>query len=103
MARALGPPLSQSESDFDAELMERILGYFVRNPAAADTLEGVTRQRLLEEQIHRTIRDTAAVLDWLVSRGYLEEVTIPGSRRIYRLDPAKRAEAARFLTERRSK
>lgn len=93
--------MSRTEPESDPEVVEKILSYFVRNPKAADSLEGVARDRLLEESVHRSLHQTAAALNWLVGRGFLEEVQIPGSRRIFRLDPDKRAEAVRFLAKRR--
>lgn len=95
--------MSRNEPECDAEIAEKILSYFVRNPKAADSLEGVARDRLLEESVHQSVQQTAAALSWLVSCGFLEEVQIPGSRRIFRLDPKKRADAVRFLEKRRGK
>jgi hypothetical protein len=92
--------LSRSESESDPEVVGQILSYFVCNPNAADSLEGVARWRLLEECAHRNFQQTTAALNWLVSRGFLEEVRITGSSRIFRLDPAKREEAVRFLAKR---
>lgn len=79
--------------------MEKILSYFVRNPNAADTIEGVARERLLEETIHRNVQQTAAAMAWLVEQGFLEVVQIPGGRRIYRLNTSKQDDAVRFLGE----
>jgi hypothetical protein len=95
--------LSESESESTPEIIEKILSYFVRNPNAADSLEGVARDRLLEESVHQSLQQTASALEWLVSQGFLEAVQIPGSRRIFRLDAAKRAEAVRLLAKRHRK
>lgn len=79
--------------------MKEILDYFVRNPNAADTLEGIARWRLLEEQVHRTVEETARALDFLVSHGLLHEIQTSGPKKVFRLNPKRRKEAARFLAE----
>ena len=40
-----------------------ILSYFLRNPLAADTLEGVARWRLLDEVVYRKVEETRAALE----------------------------------------
>jgi hypothetical protein len=37
----------------EACVTKQIVSYFLRNPNAADTLEGIARWRLLEERIHQ--------------------------------------------------
>ena len=78
-----------------------ILAYFLRNPAAADSLEGIARWRLLEQAIHRTIVETEGALAWLVDNGYLIEVDLPHSRRLYRLNPEKQDAAGQLLRDRK--
>lgn len=87
------------DKDSGADVVKEILNYFVRNPNATDTLEGVARWRLLEEQAHRTVEETATALAFLVARGYLEEVPTSGANKVFRLDPQRVAEAAHFLAE----
>jgi hypothetical protein len=79
------------------ESAKRILRYFVRNPEAADTYEGIVRWRLLEEAIHRTTEETREALSWLVSQGFLRETPIGGGAPIFRLNAGKRKEAEDFL------
>ena len=79
--------------------MKQILKYFVRNPQAADSLEGVARWRLLEEQVHHSLGQTESALKWLVSQGYLEEIQISGAARIFRLAAKRQTEAASLLGE----
>jgi hypothetical protein len=74
-----------------------ILTYFLRNPAAADSLEGIARWRLLEQAIHRTILETEGALKWLVGEGYLIEVEQPRSRWLFRLNPEKQQAAGALL------
>lgn len=77
--------------------MKQILNYFLRNSKAADTLEGIARWRLLEEQVHRSLQQTESALAWLVEQGFLEEVETVGSSRIFRLAPQGQEKTARFL------
>jgi hypothetical protein len=74
-----------------------ILSYFVRNPRAADSLEGVVRWRLPSEVIHRKVDETRAALDWLIERGLLRETQSPGIGPLFSLNPRKIAEAQRVL------
>ena len=77
--------------------MKQVLNYFVRNPNAADNLEGITRWRLLEEQIHRSLQETQVALAWLVEQGFLDEVKTSGAPPIFRLNPERRADAISFV------
>ena len=63
-----------------------ILAYFVRNPEAADTLEGVARWRLLRETGHRSVAETAKALDWLVAEGFMKDSSTTYSKPIYSLN-----------------
>ena len=76
-----------------------ILSYFLRNPKAADTLEGVARMRLVDEIVHRSTSETDRALKWLVSRGYMVEELIPGKAALFRLNPAQEADALRLLAQ----
>ena len=83
------------EPSWDA--VKDILGYFLRNPQAADSVEGVARWRVMEEQVHRSLEQTQSALAWLLSEGYLEEVDTAGTGRIVRLNPDRQAVAVRFM------
>ena len=76
-----------------------MLNYFVSNPQAADTLEGIARWRLLEEQLQYSLRQTDAAILWLVEQGYLEVVQPVSSVRLYRLDPLRQKDALHFLSQ----
>jgi hypothetical protein len=69
----------------------------MRNPHAADSLEGIVRWRLLSEIVHRKMDETRAALAWLTERGYLAETSGPGVEPIFSLNPEKRAEAQALL------
>jgi hypothetical protein len=95
-----GRLLTGSTSGYESEAVAQILGYFLRNPGAADSLEAIARWRLLEQCAHRSFQKTEAALNWLVEAGYLQEVWVSGSNRIFRLDPAKRPDAVELLKKR---
>jgi hypothetical protein len=79
-------------------IAKEILGYFLRRPHAADTLEGIARWRLLDERIHRRVDEIDQALAWLVEEGFLFQESAPGSQPIFSLNDAKAAEADDFLT-----
>jgi hypothetical protein len=74
-----------------------ILAYFLRNPAAADSLEGIARWRLLEEAIHRNVVETEAALEWLVKQGFLIESAEARTGRLFRLNPERTNQAELLL------
>jgi hypothetical protein len=76
---------------------KQILAYFLRNPSAADSLEGIATWRLLEEAIHRNVYETEEALQWLVSHGYLLESVHAHSGRLFRLNAEKQIEAVSLL------
>lgn len=92
--------LARQNTAFDNEVVKQVLGYFVRNPRTADTLEGIARWRLLEERVQKSLLQTEAAIDWLVGEKYLEEVTVAGSKEaIFRLNPERRSDAVRLLAK----
>lgn len=58
--------------------------YFTEHPHAADSLEGIARWRLLEQRIQQTVDETAEALAWLVERGYLRRIDVPGGPPLFR-------------------
>ena len=92
-----GHLLPGSTSVSNAEVVGQILSYFLRNPNVADSLEAIAHWRLLEESVYRSFQKTEAALNWLVREGFLLEVWVDGSARIFRMDPDRRTEAVQFL------
>jgi hypothetical protein len=70
----------------EPDLAKQVLAYFVHNPGAADSAEGIARWRIMDEKIRSTVQDTFAVLRWLVAEGYLDEVSTRGAGSIFRLN-----------------
>jgi hypothetical protein len=83
----------------DVTMTRQVLSYFVRNPQAIDSVEGVARWRLLDEAIHVQVNTVREALGWLVERGVLREVAGPGLQPVFSLDPDRRDEAERLLAE----
>ncbi len=82
-------------------MARKVLSYFLRNPQAADTLEGIARWRLMEEKIRGSVEETDQALAWLVSEGLLARESVEGSGPIFRLNRDKAAEAADLLADSR--
>jgi hypothetical protein len=78
-------------------MAREILNYFMRNPQAADTLEGVARWRLMDEVIRRRLDETGTVLEALVARGYLTRSVSPGGIATFSLNQERVSEAREFL------
>jgi len=74
-----------------------VLDHFVRNPQAADTLEGLARWRLLRETVYRRVEETADALEWLVDEGLLNETSRTYSKPIYSLNLQALDEAKELL------
>jgi hypothetical protein len=89
--------MAPSSEHCEKRLAKDILEYFLRNPNAADDLEGVTHWRLLDQAIHRTLTETKSALEWLVAEGFLNEVSVSGSSHIYALNPQRRDDAEQFI------
>ena len=87
--------MSCGESD---PVAREILSYFVRNPRAADSLEGIARWRLLNETVYRKVDETRIALARLVESGFLTQTSQAGIDPIFMLNPDKRDEAEQLLT-----
>jgi hypothetical protein len=83
----------------EPELAREILSYFLHNPNAADTVEGIACWRLMEERVRHTVELTSSALDWLVSRGFIVEMRTHSSIRIFQLNKERLAEARRFFND----
>ena len=78
-------------------IAREILGYLLRHPDAADSLEGLARWRLVEATVRRTLDETERAVQSLVARGWVREVARPHAATLFTLNEARREEAARFL------
>lgn len=74
-----------------------VLSYFVRNPQAADSVEGIARWRLRQEAIERTLEEVNEALGWLAQQGYVLQESAAGGPPIFRLNLTRVIEAEQFL------
>lgn len=78
--------------------MSEVLEYFIRNPTAVDSLEGVARWRLMNEATRRSVVETEKALRALVAHQFLEQISQLGLTPVFRLKP-ERIDAAREFLE----
>src|SRR5262249_30559391 len=91
--------LLPNNKDLDRAIIRQVLGYFVRNPKAVDTLEGIARWRLPEERVYESFRQTEAAIDWLVKEGCLEEILLSGSNApVFRMKVDRKNDAIELLS-----
>ncbi len=83
----------------NVSVAKEILGYFLRNPNAADTLKEIARWRLMEEAVRRNVEGTQAALNWLVSEGYVREEMRLGTHGVFQLNSERRQDAELFLSK----
>jgi hypothetical protein len=95
--------LNAAKPPRSSKIVRETLTYFLRNPAATDSLEGIARWRLLEQAIQRTLVETQTAIEWLVDRGFLLGDERPGTPRLFRLNPAKAGEAEALVKSSRRK
>src|SRR5262249_38576447 len=97
MAHRLHRARAMAASDPDLKVVREVLSYFVRNPQAAASLEGIARWRLLDEIVTRSVEQTRSALSWLVDHGYLCVRTGAGSGPIFTQNTAMADEARALL------
>jgi hypothetical protein len=76
-----------------------VLRFFLNNPHAADSLEGVVRWRLLRETIHRSVTEVDEALHWLVEQQLLITQTAPGVAPIFSLNNSRVREAQALVAD----
>ena len=96
-----GDELNDEPYSSPEKAIHQILDYFLRHPEAVDSADGIAHWRLLGERSQLSLTETEEALSWLVSRGYLREVAVPGSRHVYALDPEMQDRAMRLLRDAR--
>ena len=96
-----GDELNDEPHSSPERAIHQILDYFLRHPEAVDSADGIAHWRLLGEYSPLSLAETEEGLGWLVSRGYLREVAVPGSRRVYAFDPEMQDRAMRLLRDAR--
>jgi hypothetical protein len=91
-----------SNSHFEQHEIEReILAYFLKNPDAQDTLEGIIEWWLLETYIRKQSILVKQALSELVNQGLIIEIQNSNAQRRYRVNQEKMKEIQERLKERR--
>ena len=78
------------------KLARDLLKLYLTNPTLVETTEGLARWRLAEQLLDQTIRETEQALEWLVSRGFLRQISGRG-RTVFMMNPDRRDEARHWI------
>ena len=89
----------ESSAGVDVKLAKDILRYYLRNPEAVDSLEGVARWRLLDERILETVVEVQKALEWLVDQGFLERTSRSATPTLFCFNPGQESRAQSFVLE----
>jgi hypothetical protein len=81
----------------DQRIVAEVMRYFLTNPSAADTLEGIARWRLLEARVSENIADTRSAIAWLVANGYLKQLSSTAADPLFQLNAEARARAEELV------
>jgi hypothetical protein len=81
----------------------QILAYLNEHPDAQDTQEGIAEWWLLEPRVRRVMTEVNRAIGELVALGFMLRHQGHDRHIHYRLNPRKRAEAVRVLSEARRK
>ena len=81
------------------EICYYILAYLADNPDASDTLEGIVKMWLLDQQIKLETRNVSDALTTLVSEGLVVEREEPDSRISYRINRTQEQTIRTMLIE----
>lgn len=84
----------ENEQEADAR---RVLAYFLHHPETADSIAGLLRWRLLEDESRCGPERNEQALQWLLSKKYLREEPVPGGARVVMLDGSDLRRARRFV------
>lgn len=81
----------------DLDIALKVLRYLSKRPEAKDTIEGIAKWWLIEEQIEETLGSVDRALSYLISRQFLVPVTFRNQETYYQLNK-ERLEDIRALT-----
>jgi hypothetical protein len=84
---------------FALKSVRDVLAYFLRHPAAADSLEGIARWRVQQEVVPHIVEQVDRALAWLVDHHLLVREDRAGVASTFRLNPTHAAEAERLLRD----
>ncbi|MEO8427758.1 MAG: hypothetical protein ABI651_11675 [Verrucomicrobiota bacterium] len=84
--------MKRDRAIFSQPVACEILGYFISNPNANDTVEGLVEWRLLEQRIRHSIAEAESALTELVAGKLILARRGADGRIHYRVNPAKETE-----------
>jgi hypothetical protein len=84
------------------EIVVDLLSYFLRNPSATDSFDGIVRWRIMDEIVRRSVADTEGALEVLIAEGYMRQEQVPGGKTVYALRDERRDDAERLVRESQS-
>ena len=93
------PHLPPEDPDVDLDVAREILRFYLRNPQAADSLEGLARWRLLDERIYSNLDQVARAVSWLVSQELLLKEPTSPSTSVFRLNESERIKSESFVQQ----
>jgi hypothetical protein len=79
------------------KLARDLLKLYLTNPTLVETTEGLARWRLADQLLDKTIRETEQALEWLVSRGFLRQISGRRGRTVFMMNPDRRDEAQHWI------
>ncbi len=91
--------MQPGDSDVDFNVAREILRFYLRNPQAADAVEGLARWRLLDERIYSTLEEVTRAVSWLVSQGLLVKEPILSSKPVFRFNESERTRSESFVQQ----
>lgn len=91
MSEALTPKDYPSNEETRDALM-RILKFIEKNPQAKHTVEGIATTWILQQRLEEKIEVVLKVIEYLVKRGFLEEIRKVDDESYYRVNKTKLGE-----------
>ncbi len=67
----------------DSQFTKEIMKYLETNPQAGDTLEGIARWWLLQQQVSDSVSAVHKALEQLKTKGFVEERKSPSGQTVY--------------------
>jgi hypothetical protein len=89
----LEEPLTQERG----KVILEILKYLNKHPESGDTLENIAMWWIPPERIRPLLNQVEGAVGYLVERGLIKEIPLPGGKRWYRVNLNKKKEAAQLL------
>ena len=91
--------MQPGDSDVDLDVAREILRFYLRNPEAADSVEGLARWRLLDERIYSTLDKVSRAVSWLVSQELLVKEPTSPCTSVFRLNESERKKSEGFVQQ----